>query len=169
MVDLLIPHLEMEVPLVDLVVEDLETMLHLHLELLVQVLLVKVMQVVLVLILVVVLITTNKVVAVVELVKLATLMQMDMEEMEEICLQNLEPHMVKVESSVVEELVVQELLVANTTKVDLVEVVTLVLDIRVTRHLKQELQTLVVVVVLVVINLVLEDNLVVQELFLLGT
>jgi hypothetical protein len=109
------------------------------------------------------------VVAVVELVKLATLMQMDMEEMEEICLQNLEPHMVKVESSVVEELVVQELLVAHTTKVDLVEVVTLVLDIRVTRHLKQELQTLVVVVVLVVINLVLEDNLVVQELFLLGT
>ena len=114
-------NLKTKADLVDLVVEDLVIIL-VPLYKQVQVLLVKVITVVLVLILVVVLITTNKVEAAVELVKLATLMEMDLEEMEEICLQNLEPHMVKVESSVVEELVVQELLVHHTMKVDLVEV-----------------------------------------------
>ena len=83
----------------DLVVEDLE--IDLVLCKVVQVLLVKVMQVLMVLILVD-LLTTNKVVEAVVLEKLATLMESDMEEMEEICLHNLELHMVRVESSVVE-------------------------------------------------------------------
>ena len=90
--------------------------------------------------------------------------------MEEICLHNLEPHMVKVESSVVEERGVQEPLVHHTTKVELVEVVTLVTDtITMVKTLQRELQTLVVAVVQVVILKVVEENLAVQELFLLDT
>ena len=75
--------------------------------------------------------TMNKVAVAVELVKLATLMESHLEEMEEICLDNLELHMGRMDILVVEEQEVKELITPiPLMKVALEVVVTLDVDIK---------------------------------------